>query len=140
MSERRTPYTTRGKPRQPSPGGTLRGTSGQAGRALWPGETLSTGFTPPPAEIERIADFCRCFDTWIMNQSETVKLSSGLAFGDEYRRLRGLVEIAQADFNELTHAHRYIAALEDALGLAQAEIAKLKAQLAADDAWEAMDK
>jgi len=72
-------------PRQPSPGGT--------GRALWPGETPSPGFTPPPAEIERIANFCRCFDTWIMNQSETVKLSSGLAFGDEYRRLRNLVEL-----------------------------------------------
>jgi len=75
MSERRTPYTTRGKPRQP-----------------WPGEERSPGFTPPLAEIERIANFCRCFDTWIINQAETVKLSSGLAFGDEYRRLRNLVE------------------------------------------------
>lgn len=35
-----------------------------------------------------IADFCQRFDTWIMNQAETVKFSSALAFGEEYRRLR----------------------------------------------------
>jgi hypothetical protein len=61
-------------------------------RQPWPGETPSPGFTPPPAEIERIADFCRCFDTWIMSQAETVKLSSALTFGYEYQRLRELVE------------------------------------------------
>ena len=35
-----------------------------------------------------IATFCQRFDTWIMNQSETVRLSSGLAFGEEYNELR----------------------------------------------------
>jgi len=137
MSERRTPYTTRGKPRAP-----------------WPGEMPPPGFTPPadpeaeiaqacpelsPRARQRIAEFCRCFDTWIIHQDETEKLSSALAFGYEYQRLRNLVE-RRAAFDELTVAHGYIAALEDALALAQVEIAKLKAQLAADDAWEAMDK
>jgi hypothetical protein len=93
MTERRQPYTTRSLPRTPSPGGTAR--------RLWPGETPAPGFERPTGpglspkgttlSEATIADFCRCFDTWIMSQSETVKLSSGLAFGEEYRKLRETV-------------------------------------------------
>ena len=37
---------------------------------------------------DAITDFCRLFDTWIMNQDETVKFSSALVFGEEYLKLR----------------------------------------------------
>ena len=53
---------------------------------------LRRRLTALEAQGDIIATFCQCFDTWIINQSETVKLSSGLAFGEEYKELRESVQ------------------------------------------------